>query len=87
LGERQKMKDHEKEKIVDFLEDIEENPLLEKYRKQVLMKYIEYNIILVQRYIDERKTLSDLLDFAKDVLWFTKNKQVEEIEQEIGAHN
>jgi hypothetical protein len=65
--------------------DIKEaDPQLEKHGKEVIEKYLEYELTVIQRYIDEGKNLPDLLESVKNTLWFIKNERVEQMDKELG---
>ena len=65
--------------------DIKEaDPLLEKHRKEVIEKYIEYEIALIQEFKEQGKSLNDYLDHMKTTLWYIKNQRAQQIEKELG---
>ena len=65
--------------------DVKEgDPILEKHRKEVIEKYLEYGASVIQRYIEEGKDLHDLLEKIKHTLWVIKNDRAEQIESELG---
>ena len=62
----------------------EPDPILEKHRKDVLEKYIEYDLILLQTFKDEGKNLDEFLEHKKKILWFIKNERMQQIKKELG---
>ncbi|MBU0497921.1 MAG: hypothetical protein KKC68_03945 [Candidatus Thermoplasmatota archaeon] len=62
----------------------ESDPVLEKHRKDVLEKYLEYGVIKLQEFKDQGKTIEDVLEQAKTVLWYIKNQRMEHIQDELG---
>ena len=65
--------------------DIEEvHPILELYRKDVLEKYIECEIILIHDFKEQGKNIDDVLEHLKTTLWHMKNKRAEKIKNELG---
>ena len=74
----------EKEKSNSIFDIKEADPILEKHRKDVLEKYIEYDIALIHKFKDERKNLDDLLEHKKKIIWFVKNERAQQIQKEFG---
>jgi hypothetical protein len=65
--------------------DIKEvDPLLEKHRKEVIEKYLEYEIVLLHEFRDEGKNLDDFIEHMKIALWYVKNQRAQQIKNEIG---
>jgi len=65
--------------------DIKEiDPKLEKHRKEVIEKYIEYEIVLMQDFRDQGKNLDDFIEHMKTILWYVKNERAQQIKNEIG---
>lgn len=65
--------------------DIKEvDPILEKHRRDVLEKYLEYEIISFQNTRDQGKNLDDVIDQMKTILWYVKNERMREINNEFG---
>ena len=74
---------NEKESYSIF--DIREaDPQLEKHRKDVLEKYLEYEFVLLKNFNDQGKTLIDVIDQIKNILWFIKNERMQQISNEFG---
>ncbi len=66
--------------------DIKEaDPQLEKHRKEVIERYIEYEIALMQDFKEQGKSLDDYLDHIKTTLWNVKNKRAQQIKKELGV--
>jgi len=62
----------------------EADPQLEKHRKDVLEKYLEYEFVLLKSFNDSGKTLDDVIDQMKTVLWYVKNERMQHISNEFG---
>ena len=66
--------------IIDFKEA---DPLLEKHRKDVIERYIEYEIALMQDFKEQDKSLNDYLEHMKTTLWYVKNQRAQQIKKEL----
>lgn len=75
------IKEEESYSIMDIKEV---DPLLEKHRKEVIEKYLEYEIVLMHEFRDEGKTLDDFIEHMKTALWYVKNERSQQIKNEIG---
>ena len=75
----------EEESSYSILDIKEADPLLEKHRKDVLEKYLEYGLVLVKKFKNDGKTLDDLLEHIKTILWYVKDQRAREIEEEFGV--
>ena len=75
------MKEKESYNIMDFKEV---DPRLEKHRKDVLEKYLEYWIVLMHEFKDQGKNLDDIIEHMKTILWYLKNQRAEQIKEELG---
>jgi hypothetical protein len=65
--------------------DIKEaDPKLEKHRKEVIEKYIEYEIALMQDFKEQGKSLDDYIDHIKTTLWYVKDQRAQQIKKELG---
>ena len=65
--------------------DIKEaEPQLEKHRKDVLEKYLEYEYVLLKSFNDQGKTLDDVIEQMKTILWYVKNERIQHISNEFG---
>ena len=65
--------------------DIKEaEPQLEKHRKDVLEKYLGYEYVLLKSFNDQGKTLDDVTDQMKTILWYVKNERMQHISNEFG---
>jgi len=65
--------------------DIKEvDPKLEKHRKDVLEKYLEYGLVSLQKAKDQGKILDDVIEQLKTVLWYIKNERMQQINDELG---
>ena len=75
------MKEKESYSIMEFKEI---DPQLEKHRKDVIEKYIEYEIVLMQEFKDQNKSLDDFIEYMKTTLWYVKNQRAQQIKEELG---
>jgi hypothetical protein len=73
--------EEEKYRILDIKEA---SPQLEKYRKDVIEKYIEYEISLMLDFQDQGKSLSDYIAHVKTILWYIKDQRANQIKKELG---
>lgn len=62
----------------------EADPQLEKHRKDVLEKYLEDRLVSLRKERDEGKTLDDVIEQMKTVLWYVKNERMQQINDELG---
>jgi hypothetical protein len=62
----------------------EADPQLEKHRKDVLEKYLEFGLVSLENLRDEGKTLDDVIEQMKTVLWYVKNERMQQIQDEFG---
>jgi len=56
----------------------------EKYRKEVIEQYIEYEIVLMQDFKKQGKSLNDYFDHIKTILWYVKDQRAHQIKKELG---
>ncbi|MCK5260839.1 MAG: hypothetical protein KAJ44_01510 [Thermoplasmatales archaeon] len=75
------MKEKDSYSIMDFKEA---DPQLEKHRRDVLEKYIEYELVLMHEFRDQGKTLDDFIEHIKTTLWYVKNQRAQQIKEELG---
>jgi hypothetical protein len=75
------IKEEESYSIMDIKEI---DPQLEKHRKEVIEKYLEYEIVLMHEFRDEGKNLDDFIEHLKIALWYVKNQRAQQIKNEIG---
>jgi len=75
------MNEKESYSILDIKEA---DPVLEKHRKDVIEKFMEYEIVLLQEFKDEGKNLDDFLEHVKTTLWYIKDLRAHKIEEELG---
>ncbi len=75
------VKEEESYSITDIKEV---DPQLEKHRKDVIEKYIEYEIVLMQEFKDKGKNLEDFIEHLKTTLWYVKNQRAKQIKNELG---
>ena len=75
------MKEKETYSIMDIREA---DSRLEKHRKDILEKYIEYGIVLMHEFKDQGKSLDDVIEHMKTILWYVKNQRVQQIKEELG---
>jgi hypothetical protein len=74
----------EEKESYSILDIREVDPQLEKHRKDVLEKYLEYGIVLLRKFNDQGKTLEDVIEQMKTVLWYVKNERMQQINNELG---
>ena len=67
--------------VMDFKEA---DFLLEKYRKDVIEKYIEYEIALMQDFKEQGKSFDEYIDYIKTILWYIKDQRAHQIKKELG---
>ena len=75
------MKEKESYSIMDIREA---DSQLEKHRKDVIEKYIEYELVLMHEFKDQGKSLDDAIEHMKTTLWNIKNQRAEQIKEELG---
>ncbi|UCD13121.1 MAG: hypothetical protein JSW60_06055 [Thermoplasmatales archaeon] len=75
------MKEEKSYSITDIRET---NPQLEKHRRDVIEKYMEYEIVLMHEFKDQDKTLDDVIEHMKTTLWYVKNQRAQRIKKELG---
>ena len=74
----------EERESYDILDVREANPQLEKHRKDVIEKYLEYEYVSLRNAKEQGKTLDDVIDEMKTVLWLIKNERMQQIHDELG---
>lgn len=74
----------EERKSYDILDVCEADPQLEKHRKDVIEKYLEYEYVSLRNAKEQGKTLDDVIDEMKTVLWLIKNERMQQIHDELG---
>lgn len=74
----------EEKETYSILDIREIDPQLEKHRKDVLEKYLEYGFVLLKNFGDQGKTLDDVIEHVRTILWFVKNERMHQINDEIG---
>lgn len=74
----------EEKETYGILDIREVDPQLEKHRKDVLEKYLEYGLVSLRRVRDEGKTLDEVIEQMKTVLWYVKNERMQQIQNEFG---
>jgi hypothetical protein len=75
------VKEKESYSILDIREA---DPQLEKHRKDVLEKYLEYGLVLLKKFKDQGKTQDEVIEQMKTVLWYVKNERMQQINSELG---
>jgi hypothetical protein len=65
------------------MDNKEADPQLEKHRKDVIEKYIEYEIALMQNFKEQGKSLDDYIEHMKTILWNIKNERAKQIKKEL----
>jgi hypothetical protein len=73
----------DEEESYSIMDIKEADPLLEKHRKDVIEKYIEYEIALMQDFKEQGKSLNDYLEHMKTTLWYVKNQRAQQIKKEL----
>ncbi len=81
MKEGLEMEERESYGILDIKEV---DPQLEKHRKDVLERYLEYGLISLQNVKSQGKTLDDVIEQLKTVLWYIKNERMQQINDELG---
>ena len=61
----------------------EADPILEKHRRDVIEKYMEYEIVLMHEFKEKGKNLDDYLEHIKTTLWFVKDQRAHQISEEL----
>lgn len=74
----------EEKETYNILDIREVDPQLEKHRKDVLEKYLEYGLIAMQKARNQGKTLDDVIEQMKTALWYVKNERMQQINNELG---
>jgi len=74
----------ESKESYSILDVKEGDPRLEKHRQVVLENYLEFGIVMLQKSRDQGKTLSDVIEQAKTVLWYVKNERMQQLSRELG---
>lgn len=75
------MNEKESYSILDFKEA---DPSLERHRKDVIEKFMEYEVVLLNEYKVQGKTLDDYLEHMKTTLWYVKDQRAHQINDELG---
>jgi hypothetical protein len=74
----------EEKESYGILDVREADPQLEKHRKDVIEKYLEYEFVSLRNAKEQGKTLDDVIDELKTTLWFVKNERMQQINNELG---
>jgi len=74
----------EEKESFGILDIREADPQLEKHRKDVLEKYLEFGLVSLGRQREQGKTLDDVIEQMKTVLWYVKNERMQQIQNELG---
>lgn len=74
----------EEKESYGILDIREVDPQLEKHRKDVLEKYLEFELVFMMKLRDQGKNLDDLIDQMKTSLWYVKNERMQQIRSELG---
>ena len=74
----------EEKESYSILDMREVDPQLEKHRKDVLEKYLEYGLVSMQKVRSQGKNLDDVIEQMKTVLWYVKNERMQQINNELG---
>ena len=62
----------------------EADPKLEKHRKEVIEKYIEYELAIMLDFKEKGKSLSDYIEYLKTILWYIKDQRAHLMNEEFG---
>ena len=62
----------------------EADPQLEKYRKDVIEQYIEYEIAIMQDFKKQGKSFDDYISHIKTILWYIKDQRAQLIKKDLG---
>ena len=76
------MIDEETYSIIDIKEA---DPQLEKHRKEVIEKYIEYEIAFMQDFKEQGKSIDDYIEHMKTTLWYVKDQRAQQMKKELGV--
>ncbi len=74
------MNEKESYSILDFKEA---DPMLERHRRDVIEKFMEYEVVLLHEFKNEGKNLDDFLEHIKSTLWFVKDQRAHKINEEL----
>ena len=74
----------EEKETYSILDIREVDPQLEKHRKDVLEKYLEYELVFLKNAQAQGKNLEDVIEQLKTVLWYVKNERMQQINNELG---
>jgi transposase len=74
----------DEEESYSIMDIKEADPKLEKHRKEVIEKYIEYEIALLQDFKEQDKSINDYIDHMKTTLWYIKEQRAQQIKNELG---
>jgi len=72
------------EKSYGIMDIIEADPQLEKHRKDVIEKYLEYEIALMHDFNEKGKSFGDYIEHIKTTLWYVKDQRAQQIKKELG---
>jgi hypothetical protein len=73
-----------KKELYDIIDIKEDDSFLERYRKEVFEKYIEYEISLLEDFKNRGKTIDDYIEHIKTTLWYIKDQRAQRIKKELG---
>jgi len=71
-------------KSYSIMEIKEADPKLEKHRKEVIEKYIEYELAIMLDFKEKGKSLSDYIEYLKTILWYIKDQRAHLMNEEFG---
>ena len=71
-------------KSYNIMDIKEADPQLEKYRKNVIEKYIEFEICLMLDFKKDGKSLDDYIEYMKTILWYIKDQRAHQLKKELG---
>jgi len=75
----------DEEESYSIMDIKEADPQLEKHRKEVIEKYIEYEIALMKGFKEQGKSIDVYIDHLKTTLWYIKEQRAQQIKNELGV--
>ncbi len=62
----------------------EADSINEQHRMDIIEKFLEYQIILLNKFKDENKTIDEYLEHLKMTLWHIKENRAQQFQNELG---
>ena len=75
----------EEEESYCIMDIKEADPRLEKHRKEVIEKYLEYELVLMNDFKNQGKSFDDYIEYMKTILWYIKEVRAELIKKDLGV--